>query len=251
MKTARLHKDTRYVSFATISDTHGQIAVNELLDPVVHQGNILVHAGDFTWGEVHRVYRTHIAHSHEQAFLAFCQDLKAIRERWNHILVVPGNHDQICEIQPEWCRRKLREIADATLLIDESVTVDGVKFYGLPWTKEFNKWFFNADPRKMELAVSAIDEDADVLVSHGPPHKILDLSGYGGAGHLGSEVLLNKIDAMPNLKAVVFGHIHASGGRIIYDRKRGVYFLNAGVLDENYVPYKPFDLTRRTITLEV
>ncbi len=75
-----------------------------------------------------------------------------------------------------------------------------------------------------------IPEDADVLITHGPPHEILDLTPNGDSA--GCEELRKTIEKL-RLKAHIFGHIHSGYGTI---EKFGVKFINASICDESYSP---------------
>ena len=63
-----------------------------------------------------------------------------------------------------------------------------------------------------ELAAvwAAIPDDADVLVSHGPPLGLGDRVVDGRRA--GSATLVGRLSALPRLRLHVFGHIHESGG---------------------------------------
>lgn len=61
------------------------------------------------------------------------------------------------------------------LVPDSGITIDGVRFYGSPWTPEFYGWGFNAE-RGDEIAAiwRRIPTETDVLITHGPPVGIGD-----------------------------------------------------------------------------
>lgn len=162
--------------------------------------DVFVHAGDFTnIGSIFDVER-------------FNDMLGKIPAE--HKIVIAGNHD--------WCLQTERwvaegEITNATYLRDSSITIDGVKFYGSPWTPEFMDWAFNLSPAYLQDAWSIIPEDVDVLITHGPAKGILDYD-------LGCKYLFDRIQRLKNLKAHIFGHIHEGYGRTNID---GVEHLNA------------------------
>jgi Icc-related predicted phosphoesterase len=61
----------------------------------------------------------------------------------------------------------------------------------------------------------------DVLITHGPPHGICDMTGRGELA--GSATLFDRVlEVKPRLH--VFGHIHEAAGRFDHD---GTIFLNA------------------------
>ncbi len=126
-----------------------------------------------------------------------------------------------------------------TYLQDSGCEIDGVKFWGSPWQPEFNDWHFNlsrGEPlaRKWRL----IPDDTDVLITHGPPHGILDecpewISGWGrtrGTVHVGCEELAKALERVQP-KVHIFGHIHEGAGVLEQD---GRTYINASSMDANY-----------------
>ena len=97
-------------------------------------------------------------------------------------------------------------ITNAHYLCDESLTLDGVKFYGSPWQPRFFDWAFNKDRGAPLKAIwDKIPLDTDVLITHGPPHGILDLTF--DKIKAGCEELLLAVQRIKP-KVHVFGHIH-------------------------------------------
>ena len=96
-------------------------------------------------------------------------------------------------------------------LQDSSIVIDGIKFYGTPWTLRYGDWYFMKDREKDLFEVfSKIDIDTNVLISHSPAETILD---YCQGKILGSSSLKYHIDNnLKNLKYHLFGHIHESYG---------------------------------------
>ena len=73
-----------------------------------------------------------------------------------------------------------------------------------------------------------IPTDTDILITHGPPYDIFDLTIH--SKNAGCEDLLEKVQAIkPNIH--VFGHIHEDYGVKDVD---GITFINASVLDHQY-----------------
>eukprot|EP00966_Prymnesium_polylepis_P208812 4837463-Prymnesium_polylepis.2 len=66
---------------------------------------------------------------------------------------------------------------------------------------------------ELERIYGLIPAATNVLVSHAPPHGILDNSSFSGkARHLGSKTLLARVgtDSLPDLKLHVFGQVHVT-----------------------------------------
>jgi Icc-related predicted phosphoesterase len=176
------------LTIVCVSDTHGHHDATD-----VPAGDVLIHAGDLTmFGTPDEV----------DAFDAWLGNLPH-----RHKVVVAGNHDWCFQRSPAEARRRL---TNAIYLEDESAEVAGLKVYGSPWQPWFLDWAFNLQ-RGPELAAkwALIPADTDVLVTHGPPEGIGDLTRHWY--HVGDADLLERVqEVKPKLH--VFGHIHEAGG---------------------------------------
>jgi predicted phosphohydrolase len=195
-----------------ISDTHTH------RDFRVPEGDVLVHAGDATGaGTLPEV----------RAFLAWFSSLPHSRK-----IFIAGNHDWLFQREPDTVRALLADHPDLVYLQDSGVAVDGVRFWGSPWQPEFMAWAFNL-PRqgaRIREAWNRIPVDTDVLITHGPPHGVLDQ--VQGGEHLGCEELRIRLGALrPRIH--IFGHIHDGYGVL---RSGSCLFVNASICDEHYRP---------------
>lgn len=197
-----------------ISDTHSRHDQVE-----VPEGDVLVHAGDSTMvGRVEEI----IKFNHWLGQLPH-----------PHKILIAGNHDWLFEKEPALAESL---ITNVIYLRDNSVTIDGVKFYGSPWQPRFMHWAFNL-PRGEEIKRKwdLIPEDTDVLMTHGPPHGILDLVPSDMSGnyeHAGCEDLLRAMRRLrPRLH--IFGHIHEGYGVL---KDYVTIFVNASICDAAYRP---------------
>jgi Icc-related predicted phosphoesterase len=192
-----------------IADTHEKHNAVQL-----PEGDVLVHAGDLT-------YRGDF-----QAVLEATNWLR--RQPFKHKILVAGNHDFLFEEHPE----KARELLDGLIYLEnESVTVEGVKFWGSPITPRFFDWAFNCDRADIFKYWDEIPGDTDVLITHGPPEGYLDQSApHKSSEHLGCRDLLNAVLRVKP-KVHVFGHIHGGYG---YARFQETQFYNASVVNEAY-----------------
>lgn len=204
-----------------ISDTHGH-----RID--VPDGDMLIHAGDLTSvGTLREVAAAH-------AWLA------SLPHR--HKIVIAGNHDFAFERDQVQARALMTGV---TYLQDEQIDVEGFRIYGSPWQPRFFDWAFNKD-RGAELRQvwARIPDDVDILVTHGPPHGILDRIRQGDA--VGCEELRTAVQRVrPRLH--VFGHIHEAYGEQVED---GVHHVNASTCTLDYVPCNPpilVDLPPRSV----
>lgn len=143
-------------------------------------------------------------------------------------ILVAGNHDICFEREPALARSLLSK--DIIYLQDEGVEIDGVKFYGSPWQLPFMDWAFNLPEGDLRRKFARIPRGVDVLITHSPPHGILD-STPAKTG-LGSAALLERVrEVRP--KYHIFGHIHHGYGKYV-DKARNITFINASLLDEGY-----------------
>jgi Icc-related predicted phosphoesterase len=140
----------------------------------------------------------------------------------SHRVVVPGNHDTpICADPDRWRTR----FSNATLLINEGVTIEGIRLWGSPVTSLADVPFGMPDQAERAQLYSTIPDDIDILVTHGPPAGVLD--GGQGCAALRRAVIRLK----PRLHA--FGHVHAEYGT---RPTTHTLFVNASILDEDGAP---------------
>lgn len=126
-------------------------------------------------------------------------------------IYVAGNHDT--SIDKRLISRENFTDNGIIYLENEGITIDGINFWGSPYTPSFNDWAFMKARHKLHSVWENIPDDTDVLITHGPPKGILDLST--DAKHnlemCGCSALRKRVEKM-NLKAMCFGHIHNSEG---------------------------------------
>ena len=143
-------------------------------------------------------------------------------------IFVPGNHDVLFEKDLKRCKELLG--SGVTVLLDEMVTIEGLKIYGSPWTPRFCDWAFNLDRGELGDKWKWIPDDLDVLITHGPPQGILDADEIGkecGCGELLAELPRIK----PKLH--VFGHLHHGYGVL---QRGGTTFVNACICNDDDKP---------------
>lgn len=226
-----------------LSDTHERET-----GLVVPDGDVLVHAGDFTgrgtfpaiakfatwlskWPHTHKVV---IAGNHDMT-LEDISDLKSPRYMDGTRRLPKGQDTTSRSIA-------LRMIVDRGLvyLEDSGATIAGLKFYGSPWTPAFRNWAFNLDrgSKGMLSVRTKIPSDVEVLISHGPPFGILDSTV--DAMHQGCVALERRVFHLPAIKACIFGHLHRDGGQTV--DIHGVKFVNAAICDDDYEPIHPIQV---------
>ncbi len=123
-------------------------------------------------------------------------------------------------------------LTNVEVFVDDYVIIDGLLYYFSPYQPEFCDWAYNL-PRGEPLREkwSLIPDNVDVLVTHGPPHGILDVAPFGG--NVGCEELRQVIGTRINPKLHVFGHIHDGYGMT---KIGNTTFVNAAICTERYQP---------------
>jgi Icc-related predicted phosphoesterase len=206
------------VRILALSDTHElHRTINTPLE-----GDLLIHAGDFSF---------------------FHHDLPMVRDfnlwlgelRFRHKIVVPGNHERIMYERPEL--RGL--ITNATLLVNESLAIEGVKLWGSPVTCDDEAFGCSTADERRALYAS-IPEDTDIVITHGPPYGVRDVEFRGGGIHRGCPELMAAIERVKP-QVHIFGHMHASRGA---ERRGETTFINAAMLGWSG------DLENKPITFE-
>ncbi|KZX78249.1 metallophosphoesterase [Oleiphilus sp. HI0009] len=192
-----------------ISDTHGMFE-----SITVPEGDVLIHAGDILGrGTLYE--------------LAKFDEWLSVQQH-KHKIVIAGNH--------HWCFSEDRAasekmLGNAIYLEDSSIVIEGIKFFGSPWQPEFYNWAFNLPRGKaLQEKWALIESDTDVLITHGPPHGILDYVASGG--NVGCEELLIATKKIAP-KFHVFGHIHEGYGVKTQEKTT---FINASINNERYNP---------------
>lgn len=198
-----------------VSDTHNQ------LDKVtIPDCDILVIAGDVTSrGDIPEISR-------------FNQDLVRLRENTKNIVMICGNHDFCFERDPHLTKTILTNVD--YYLENSSAEIMGLKFYGSPITPRFYDWAFNADSPKLRETWGSIPAGIDILITHGPPKGILDLTSRGISA--GCEILAEQIFSRIKPKYHIFGHIHEGYGQV---KNGDTTFINASTCDLKYRPINP------------
>ena len=179
-----------------ISDTHG---FHEMFPMSRFEGiDIVIHSGDCS------NYRDPYRNEPEvRAFIAWYRDVPV-----KHKIYVAGNHDTSIE------RGLIKPIdfgeAGIIYLQNNGVSMHGFNFWGSPHTPTFGEWAFMKARDKINRVWDTIPEDTDVLIVHGPPKGVRDLSfdRFGNLEYCGCGALYKKCFKMPQLKLVLFGHIH-------------------------------------------
>lgn len=201
-----------------ISDSHGfhnQLVVPDDID-------MIIHAGDAT------NYRDFNANAKEaHSFFRWYDSLKP-----KYKLYVPGNH---CTSM-ERGMIDYKEYPDVMVVDHGTINVEGLKIFCSSYTPTFGVgWAYNVSRHKLEDYWKDIEPDTDIVVTHGPPKGILDLS-FNRDGLLefcGDKALANRLKVIrPQVN--IFGHIHngegvRNQGELIQD---GIRYFNASLVED-------------------
>lgn len=123
-----------------------------------------------------------------------------------HKVLIAGNHDTWATKQ--YNKEKVRE-AGIIYLEHEGFNLNGLKLFGSPYTPTYGNWYFMKDRSSMDALWRKLDPDIDILITHGPPAGILDLSEDRDyrLNQCGDVSLYKRIyEKRP--KCSIFGHIH-------------------------------------------
>lgn len=212
------------VRLLLLSDTHCQHRSLHVPD-----GDILIHAGDFT-----------LFNQSRDSVRDFNDWLAKLPHR--HKVVIPGNHEYKFA-DPKW--RRL--ISAATLLLNEGAEVNGIRIWGSPLTPSNFESFGATSASDCGRIFRRIPAGIDLVITHGPPLGILDAAGRNNRNQ-GCAHLLEAIRrARPALH--VFGHIHQSYGTAFVN---GTVFVNAALAGPEYrLIRQPFMIEFDRITRRV
>jgi len=213
---------TPSLAIVALSDTHG---LHAAMDHKIPEGDLLIHAGDFCGrGLMAEVDR-------------FARWMGALPHR--HKIVIPGNHDAPAAEAGQLCREIFAE-QGVRLLIHEATEIEGLRLFGSPYTPTFMDWHFMRDRgAAIRAEWELIQDDIDVLVTHGPAYGHGDQAppwrGERSPRHVGCLELLHRLrDVRPLLH--VFGHIHGGHGVALSDEIPETTFCNASICTEAYRP---------------
>jgi len=190
-----------------ISDTH--TFHNKAKLP---KGDILIHAGDL---EIRNNLELQIV-------IDWFESLN-----FKHIIWIGGNHDfylehlhnhHIAPVFPE----------NIHYLCNTSIEVEGIKFWGSPFSSQFGNWAFMEHLEELKPIWDTIPSDTDIVITHSPPFGILDQCVNGIS--VGCPALRDKLKEIKP-KYHICGHIHEAYG--VYQDKYTTY-INASLLNEYY-----------------
>lgn len=209
------------MKITAISDTHGLHNKINLLG-----GDLLIHAGDIC------------NHGTQQEAANFIEWFE--KQPYTFKVFIAGNHDFFFE---NFTQQEIQNILPENIfyLNDSGAEIEGIKIWGSPITPDYNNWAFNRK-RGVEIEIhwQLIPKDIDILITHGPPYRILDTTRNDL--NAGCEDLLQKASSIAPAFHI-FGHIHEAFGWV---KKDNTTFINAASVNIDHqirkVPFTDFEM---------
>ena len=145
---------------------------------------------------------------------------------------VPGNHSTAFE-------RGLLTPADypqVRFLVHEACEWRGWKIFGTPYTPLFFNWAYMKPRPDLDAVWQTIPDDIDILLSHGPPKGIRDVTRDWKTKdpiHVGSKSLTRHVLERIRPKYHAFGHIHDEPDIVNFGihEQDGIQFINCSCCD--------------------
>lgn len=231
------------MKITAISDLHGYLPKN------LPGGDVLCICGD----SVPLDYQNDLAQSVAWFALDFNPWASALPYR--KVVFIGGNHDfYLFELGKQVGHRAVMKHllpgshkgqSKLVYLCDNSVEIDGVRFYGTPWIADLARWAFYKPADELESIYDNIPRKCDVLLTHMPPLAcgagcVLQRGNYNTMANYGSQSLADAIQCR-DIKYALCGHVH-SGNHFPEPFGTVQNVVNVSIKDEDYkVAYKPFD----------
>ncbi|EIW84205.1 hypothetical protein CONPUDRAFT_80627 [Coniophora puteana RWD-64-598 SS2] len=230
------HPGKGWTRFVCISDTHSA-------EFPVPPGDVLLHSGDLSeLGRKPELLKTldwlsALSHS-VKIIIAGNHDLSLHegwyennRKRFRRGSSLTQDDEDVAELRDIF-RNRIRDDYGIVYLQDQShafrLSKDAREWtvYGSPWQPWFWDWAFNYEKDEAEDKVTKIPE-VDILLTHGPPHKMLDTTTRGeSAGCPELRCHLGSMQRPPLLH--LFGHIHEGHGALVHDWSKDDKQLDKG-----------------------
>ncbi|CAL6021165.1 Calcineurin-like_phosphoesterase [Hexamita inflata] len=201
------------INITFISDTHER---HQYLNSELYYGDIIVHTGDLTNGEINPYDMTPVIN-----FLSWFSSLP-----YKYKIFIGGNHD--LPLMHQVLQEILLQFPNVIYLNKKAVVLtvnnQSLKFYGIPFVSHLNGWAFNIPSEQISYMAQQIEE-CDVLLTHDAPYN--------------NQYLFQRVNAIqPKIHA--FGHMHEFAG-ITY--KQGILYIDGAqmgfpVYDHIYKPIR-------------
>ncbi|THH15598.1 hypothetical protein EW146_g4911 [Bondarzewia mesenterica] len=196
-----------WTRFVCISDTHSHVCP-------VPPGDVLIHAGDLSsWGSLAQLKLT----------IDWLMTLPHPTK-----IIIAGNHDArsskialnvgLQDVEKARSIMKSEAVRNAGIHYLEYESMDLTtatgktwKIYGSPACPRYAPGCFQYTTEDEAKEIySRIPQDTEILLTHTPPHGMLDLSRKGT--HAGCKTLSRRLEELTSCRLHVFGHIHEASG---------------------------------------
>lgn len=185
---------------------------------------------------------------------------------YKKVIFIAGNHDFFLEDIGPKHGRSASEVLKKLLpgehkkkhkliyLQDNSVEIEGKRFYGTPWIEDLSRWAFYRPVentleygRGLKELYNNIPKKCDVILTHMPPRigllgRVLETGKYNTGADYGSATLADVLTGR-QFQYLCCGHVHSgqhipfnlgnADGRFKYDRQ----LVNVSIKTEDYHPY--------------
>lgn len=234
-----------------ISDLHGYLPKD------LPEGDVLCICGDIVPLDYQRDLVMSVAW--------FCLDFNkwANSLPYKKVIFIAGNHDFFLEeIGPKHGKsasavmKKLlpgvhKGASKLVYLCDNSVEIEGKRFYGTPWIGDLSNWAFykpeeSTDTCKgLKDTFANIPKKCDVILTHMPPRymglgEVIQGGNFNTGSDYGSQVLADAtVGTEKQFQYLLCGHVHSGCHMPVCSNGRKL--VNVSIKDENYkVNYEPF-----------
>ena len=201
------------MKIAALSDLHGYVP-SPAAQAIVDKADVVCICGDIESPAMHT--------------------LVWINKLEKPVVLTPGNHDRFFS-DPDAQSYNWGLDSHVRVLIDSGCEIDGVRFWGTPWSPIFFDWAFMLPPDGLREKYAKIPEGIDVLLCHSPPRiprSRID-AVEGRRDHCGSVELAEAVRrARP--RHLLCGHIHTGDHTPV--RLASTTCRNVSYLDEQYSP---------------
>ena len=211
------------MKITAFSDTHSLLDIRDICpkktDILICAGDVMGHSNNFSQFEL------------------AVKQMSIIKAE--HKLFVSGNHDGVTDKNGDLSMMYPQAISllkkyNITFLHNKIVTIDGIKFGGSSIQPFFNNWYHNEKCNEIRYKSFMKLKSVDVLITHCPPHNILDQNQFGE--HCGDVMLSKALKSFTNLRYSIFGHIHINNTKENLIKKNNVTYINCSICDELYRP---------------
>lgn len=219
------------MKICAISDTHTHH--DDLILKEEDNIDVLIHAGDLSYRGT------------QQEIISFLDWFE--RQPATYKVFIAGNHDFGFENKRKQSEELLKG-RDVIYLNDSGVKLMGKQIWGSPVQPWFHDWAFN---RRSDIQEhwDLIPDNTDVLITHGPPHMILDKCLMGG-NRVGCPRLLKKIQEIKP-QVHIFGHIHEGYGVKENIVARGNSLITTKFVNASFCGFPDYQNFNKPIFLEI